>query len=191
MARPKTLSDLEILDAANRLLHQHGPDSLTFESLGRACGLSPATLVQRFKSKAALKQAALLRAWDGLDEKTAILAAAAPKTPEGAIELLVGLSHYGGIETYAEGLLLLREDLRDPVLRGRGAAWKAALCAALDERLSSIAGAPEGLGLLMASQWQGSLLWWAFEPRGKVEDFVEAGLREFVAAIIPAARKRA
>lgn len=184
MARPRTLSDLDILDAANKLLHRHGPEALTFESLGRACGLSPATLVQRFKSKAGLKQAALLRVWDGLDEMTAALAASAPKTPDGAVSLLVGLSHYGGIETYAEGLLLLREDLRDPLLRARGTAWKAALCSALDERLSGIAGAPQGLGLLMASQWQGSLLWWAFEPEGKVEDFVEAGLRRFVAAVL-------
>lgn len=185
MPRRKTLSDEEVLVAASRLLHEHGPDALTFESLGRACGLSPATLVQRFRTKAKLKQATLLHAWDGLDAKTAALAASTPKTPEGAIELLVGLSYYGGIETYAEGLLVLREDLRDPVLRARGAAWKAALSAALDERFAGIAGAPRGIGLLMASQWQGSLLWWGFDPQGRVEDFVAAGLRGFVAALVP------
>lgn len=186
MPRRKTLSDEEVLVAASRLLHEHGPDVLTFESLGRACGLSPATLVQRFRTKAKLKQATLLHAWDGLDAKTAALAASTPKTPEGAIELLVGLSDYGGIETYAEGLLVLREDLRDPVLRARGAAWKAALSAALDERFAGIAGVPRGIGLLMASQWQGSLLWWGFDPQGRVEDFVAAGLRGFVAALVPA-----
>ncbi|MBT1155221.1 TetR/AcrR family transcriptional regulator [Aminobacter anthyllidis] len=183
MPRRKTLSDEEVLVVASRLLHERGPDALTFESLGRACGLSPATLVQRFKTKAALKQATLLHAWDGLDAKTAALAASTPKTPEGAIALLVGLSDYGGIETYAEGLLVLREDLRDPALRARGAAWKAALSAALEERFT---GAPQGIGLLMASQWQGSLLWWGFDPQGRVEDFVAAGLRGFVAAVIPA-----
>lgn len=185
MPRRKTLSDEEVLVAASRLLHEHGPDALTFESLGRACGLSPATLVQRFRTKAKLKQATLLHAWDGLDAKTAALAASTPKTPEGAIELLVGLSDYGGIETYAEGLLVLREDLRDPVLRARGAAWKAALSAALDERFAGIAGVPRGIGLLMASQWQGSLLWWGFDPQGRVEDFVAAGMRGFVAALAP------
>ena len=89
--------------------------------------------MQRFKNKAALKQGALLHAWDRLDEKTASLAATVPKTPEGAIQLLVGLSQdYGGIETYAEGLLVLREDLRDPALRARGAMWKTELSKALD-----------------------------------------------------------
>ncbi|MBE1203151.1 TetR/AcrR family transcriptional regulator [Aminobacter carboxidus] len=184
MPRRKTLSDEEVLVAASRLLHEHGPDALTFESLGRACGLSPATLVQRFRTKAKLKQATLLHAWDGLDAKTAALAASTPKTPEGAIALLVGLSDYGGIETYAEGLLVLREDLRDPALRARGAAWKAALSAALDERFTAVAAAPQGIGLLMASQWQGSLLWWGFDPQGRVEDFVAASLRGFVAALL-------
>ncbi|AWC24791.1 Bacterial regulatory protein, tetR family [Aminobacter sp. MSH1] len=186
MPRPKTLSNENVLEAASRLIHDHGPDALTFDSLARACGLSPATLVQRFKTKAGLKQAALLHAWDGLDAKTTALAASTPNTPEGAIELLVGLSHYGGIETYAEGLLLLREDLRDPALRARGAAWKVALCAALEVRFAGVAGAPRGIGLLMASQWQGSLLWWGFDPQGRVEDFVAAGLRSLIAAAVPA-----
>lgn len=186
MPRPKTLSDHDVLVAASRLLHERGPDALTFESLGRSCGLSPATLVQRFKSKAGLKQATLLHAWDGLDAKTAALAGSSPKTPQGAIELLVGLSDYGGIETYAEGLLVLREDLRDPALRARGAAWKVALSAALDERFAGVPGAPMGIGLLMASQWQGSLLWWGFDPQGRVEDFVAAGLRSLIVALIPA-----
>jgi AcrR family transcriptional regulator len=189
--RTKTLSDEKVLEAAHRLLHESGPDALTFESLSRLCGLSAATLVQRFKSKAGLKQSALLLAWDRLDDKTASLAATAPKTPEGAIELLVALSRdYGGIETYAEGLLVLREDLRDPVLRARGAAWKEALSGALEACFAGVPYAPKGIGLLVASQWQGSLLWWSFEPQGKVEDYVEAGLRRFVAAIVGGGRVR-
>ncbi len=165
MPRPKTQSDEVVLEAAHRLIHERGPEALTFESLARACGLSPATLVQRFKSKAGLKQSALMYAWDRLDEKTASLAASVSKTPDGAVELLVGLSrNYGDIETYAEGLLVLREDLRDPALRARGAAWKAALSGALDDCFAKVAHAPPGIGLLIASQWQGSLLWWSFDP---------------------------
>ena len=49
--------------------------------------------------------------------------------------------------------------------------------------IAKLSGHP-GIGLLMASQWQGSLLWWSFDPQGDVERFVEAGLRRFVAAII-------
>jgi AcrR family transcriptional regulator len=187
MPRPKKLSDEDVLEAAHKLIHERGPEALTFARLARACGLSSATLVQRFKSKAGLKQSTLLQAWDRLDEKTAGLAATVPKTPGGAIELLVALSSdYGGIEAYAEGLLVLREDLRDPALRARGAAWKASLSRALDECFSGVPNAPPGIGLLMASQWQGSLLWWSFDPRGDVESFVEDSLNRFVSAIATA-----
>jgi len=184
MPRPKILPDKDVLEAALRLMHAQGPEALTFASLASACGLSAATLVQRFESKAKLKQSTLLHAWDQLDEKTARLAADVPKTAEGAIKLLVALSRdYGGIESYAEGLLVLREDLRDPALRARGAAWKASLSRALDACFVEVPRAPRGIGLLMASQWQGSLLWWGFDPRGKVERYVEASLRAFVSAL--------
>jgi AcrR family transcriptional regulator len=190
MPRPKTLSDEDVLQAALGVIHEQGPEALTFARMAQVCGLSSSTLVQRFKSKAGLIQSTLLHAWERLDEKTAKLAARAPKTADGAVELLVALSRdYGGIEAYAEGLLLLREDLRDPALRVRGALWRDALCGALDECFTRVPPAPPGIGLLMASQWQGSLLWWSFDPQGDVASFVEDSLRRFVAALIaPAPR---
>jgi AcrR family transcriptional regulator len=185
MPRPKTRSDADVLEIAHRLIHECGPDALTFARLARACGLSASTLVQRFKSKAGLVQSTLLHAWDRLDEKTARLAAEVPKTADGAVGLLVALSRdYGGIEAYAEGLLVLREDLRDPALRARGAAWKGFLCSALDDCFATVPQAPQGIGLLIAAQWQGSLLWWSFDPQGAVESFVEDSLNRFVAAIV-------
>ncbi|TKT75358.1 TetR/AcrR family transcriptional regulator [Aquamicrobium sp. LC103] len=186
MPRPKTLSDKDVLDAALAIVHRNGPEALTFASLSERCGLSPATLVQRFRNMAGIKQAALLHAWDSLDEKTASLAASVPRTPVGAVELLVGLSgDYGGIEAYAEGLLVLREDLRDPALRARGAAWKAALSKALDDCFSETSAAPAEIGLIMATQWQGALLWWSFDPRQSLQGFVEDHLNRFVSVVIP------
>ncbi len=103
---------------------------------------------------------------------------------EGAIELLVGLTHqYGEVDIFADGLLVLREDLRDPVLRARGAAWKANLCEALDACLSQISACSGGIGLLAATHWQGSLLWWSFDPKQKVDVYVEESLRGFIAKI--------
>ncbi|MER9355778.1 TetR/AcrR family transcriptional regulator [Mesorhizobium sp. M0514] len=191
MTRPKTKSDEQVLEAALGLIHEHGPEALTFERLAKACGLSGATLVQRFGNKAQLKQRTLLQAWDGLDAKTRELAATVPKTPAGAIELLVGLSQgYGGIEAYAEGLLVLREDLRDPVLRARGGAWKAFLSEALAACLAGTPDTPRDIGLLMASHWQGSLLWWSFDPTIEVATYVEEGLKCFVAAITKTAARK-
>lgn len=188
MPRSKTLSDREVLRTAHRLMHEAGPEGLTFDALSRASGLSPATLVQRFKTKAGLKRTALMQAWDELDEKTAALARSLPKTPAGAIEMLVALSGYGGIETYAEGLLVLREDFRDPALRARGAAWKEALSSALEGCFANAPGAQEGIGLLLATHWQGSLLWWGFDPKEGVEGYVRTTLDQFVERLIPAPR---
>ena len=186
MPRPKTLPDEEVLQAALGVIREGGPEALTFSRLAGACGLSAATLVQRFGSKAGLKRSALMLAWDRLDQRTAALAAQAPRTPRGAVEILVRLStDYEGIEAYAEGLLLLREDLRDPALRARGAAWQAALCLALEDRFRDVPGAPAGIGLLLASQWQGALLWWSFDPRQSVRRYVERSLTRFVSAAVP------
>jgi AcrR family transcriptional regulator len=185
MPRPKMLSDAEVLATAHRLIHEHGPDALTLADVAAACGLSASTLVQRFRSKAGLVQGALLYAWDRLDAKTARLAAEVPKTADGAVELLVALSSdYGDIEAYANGLLVLREDLRDPALRARGAAWKEALSTALEARFAKVPHAPQGIGLLIAAHWQGSLLWWSFDPQGDVGSFVEDSLKRFVFAMI-------
>lgn len=184
MPRTKTLPDQDVLETAFALMQKDGPDALTFSALAETCGLSGSTLVQRFKSKPQLIQAALLQAWDKLDRRTAELAAALPKTPGGAIELLVGLSaDYGAIDSYADGLLILREDLRDPALRARGAAWGTALSQAIEDCFVSVPEPPGGIGRLMASQWQGALLWWSFNPRGCVENHVRESLTLFVSAI--------
>jgi len=190
MTRPKTQSDEQVLEVAYRLMHVEGPEALTFERLARTCGLSGSTLVQRFKSKAQLKQRTLLYAWDGLDRKTDETARSISKTPAGAIELLVSLSSgYGNIESYAEGLLVLREDLRDPALRARGAAWKAQLSRALAACFANVRGMPEDIGLLMATHWQGALLWWSFDPDDiELTVYVEHSLRRFVTAITMSAR---
>jgi AcrR family transcriptional regulator len=185
MPRPKSLPDSAVLKAAYMLVHQHGPDALTFSALAQACGLSASTLVQRFKSKADLIRSTLSYAWDGLDEKTTTFSAKVPQTPDGAIQLLTLLSKdYGEIEAYADALLILREDLRDPALRARGAKWKAVLTRALEDCFTAVPLAPQGIGLLMAAQWQGSVLWWSFDPKGKVETYVEENLESFVSAII-------
>ena len=113
------------------------------------------------------------------------VSAAAEKTPEGAVGLLTALSQDYGEDpaTYAQGLLVLREDFRDPVLRARGAAWAKALTAALTECLAATPDA-ETSARLMLSQWQGSLLWWGFTSEGRVADYVERELSLFLKTLL-------
>ena len=185
MPRPRTITDEELLDGALAVMRRAGPEGITFAAVAAETGLAASTLVQRFGRKQALMHAALVRAWDLLDARTAQADAAAPETPAGAVELLVALSEdYGdAAEDYAEGLLLLREDLRDPELRRRGAAWGDVLAGALGRRLADASGPRPDLGRLMASQWQGVLIWWGFSQEGRVTDAVAESLRAWCAAI--------
>jgi AcrR family transcriptional regulator len=189
MPRSKSQSDEQVLDAALAIVHSGGVDRLTFAALAERCGLSAATLVQRFGTKPALIQRTLLHAWDKLQARTLELASSVPKTPDGAVELLVGLSHYdGAVEDFAEGLLVLREDLRDPVLRSRGAAWEATLTAAIGECFASIPGAPGGIGFALAAHWQGALIWWAFGARDALDDYMSESLRTLISMLLHSPR---
>lgn len=189
MARTKTVSNEAILDAAMALMVRAGPEAVTFAAVGREVGLSAATLVQRYASKAEFLRAVLLRAWDRLDEQTACLDDSAELSPEGAVRMLLALFPVGeGESDYAEGLLILREDMRDPLLRERGACWGAALAAALGRRLSDDPQRQPVLGRLMASQWQGAQLWWAFERQGDPATAIGGELRRWCDVVLKAER---
>ncbi len=184
MPRPRTLTDQHLLDLVLKLIHAEGPEAATFAAVSKVSGLSGSTLVQRFSTKAAMLRQALLHAWDQLDAETAQLFETIPSTPQGAVALLAGLSgNYGdSAAVYADGLRLLREDFRDPVLRARGAAWRRALVKAVSGCFAN-AGRPEVTARLMLAQWQGSLLWWGFEADGPVVPYVESQLQEFLAEL--------
>lgn len=178
MSRGKTISDARLLDSLMAAMMEHGPSDLSFAKAAAAAGLAAATLVQRFGSRAGMVEAILLRAWDRLDAETAAADAEASPDPDGAIELLLRLTNSSAAEyDFADGLLLLREDIRNPVLRARGADWGARLADALGRRLTDDPTRATRLGWQMASLWQGTLIWWAFrrdaEPQTKVRETLE------------------
>lgn len=178
MSRSKTISTPHLLDRLFVVVMEHGPSGLSFARASQAVGLAPATLVQRFGTRDGMVEAVLLRAWDQLDEATAAADAEAALDPAGAIDLLLRLTHPAAAESdFADGLLLLHEDIRNPVLRARGAAWGARLAEALGRRLCHEAERGVRLGWQMASLWQGALIWWAFrrdaEPEAKVREILE------------------
>ncbi|WP_068876170.1 MULTISPECIES: TetR family transcriptional regulator [unclassified Phenylobacterium] len=178
MSRGKTVSDDLLLDRLMAPMMAHGPADLSFAKAANAAGLAAATLVQRFRNRERMVEAILLRAWDRLDEATAAADARASPDPPGAIELLLRLTNSDAAEfDFTDGLLLLREDIRNPVLRARGAQWGLRLAEALGRRLGRDADRGTQLGWQMASLWQGTLIWWAFrrdaEPAVKVREILE------------------
>ena len=127
------MPDEAVFDHVHALMQERGSEGVTFAALAERSGLSGATLVQRFGTKQKLVHAALVHAWQRLEERTQRFAEEAERSPEGAVLLLQKLSgSYGDIDTYADNLQILREDLRDPELRARGSAWVETLVVALD-----------------------------------------------------------
>jgi AcrR family transcriptional regulator len=180
VARQKSVSDEAVLDAALAVMTRGGPEAVTFASVGRAVGLSAATLVQRYPTKPEFLRAALLRAWDRLETQTAELDATAEVSPNGAVSMLVTMFPAGeDAASYAESLLVLREDMRDPLLRARGVRWGEALATALGRRLTRDPARQQLLGRLLASQWQGAQLWWAFSREGDPATIIGRELRDW------------
>ena len=181
MARRKTIPDERVLDSLFDALLDAGPAGLTFARAAQASGLAPATLVQRYGDREALVEAVLLRAWDRLDAETEAADAEEALTPDGAIALLMRLMPAEAAErNAADGLLLLREDFRNPVLRRRGAAWGHRLAAALGRRLATDPTDGKRLGWRMASLWQGAHTWWAFTREEPAERAIRRVLTEWV-----------
>jgi AcrR family transcriptional regulator len=176
MPRKRTIPDEALLDAALAIVHESGPAALSFATLAAQVGLAGSTIVQRFGTKANLLRAALLLAWDRLDADTMAATANAPADAGGVVDMLVALSGQYEAHDFADQLLVLREDLRDPVLRARGEAWIAALVDAIEQRLTDAPGGPDGLGELIVAHWQGTLTVWSFTRRGPVDTFVRRSL---------------
>jgi len=178
--RPRTVPDELLLDAALDIVHRDGPASLSFGALAASVGLAGSTLVQRFGGKDELLRATLVRAWDRLDTTTAAAIAAAARGANGVVELFVALTASHDEDDYAEQLPVLREDLRDPILRDRGSEWLASLADAVDARLD---GAPPGTGWLVVAHWQGTLTIWAFTRSGRLHDAVRDALSQLLGRI--------
>ena len=180
MPRTKTIPDEVLLAAALDIVHREGPAALTFSTLAQVVDLASSTIVQRFGSKANLLRATLSHAWDQLDRNTAAAVTAASDDAAGVVDLLVALSGSYEANDYADQLMVLREDLRDPVLRSRGEAWINALAGSIEERLIDAPAGSAGLGALVVAHWQGTLTVWGFTRPGPLPAFVRRSVEELL-----------
>lgn len=171
----------------NRLLvviGRDGPD-LSFAHAAKCVELAAATLVQRFGTREGMVESTLLHAWTQLEEATRVADTQASPNPAGAVDLLLRLTNRGSGEVdFSEGLLLLREDFRNPVLRARGAKWGKQLSAALGQRLSQEPSVADVLGRQLASVWQGAIIWWGFTRNGLLQDNVKIVLDDWCRTVL-------
>lgn len=171
MPRSKTLTDDEVLDAAFPVIFRKGPADFTLGDVAAAVGLAPATLVQRFGGKRGLIVRAVAR--DNAKFIQALAQAPRARSAEAVIDLFWGMTPGQSDEdAFADQLLWLRQDMRDPALNALARERFDALREAIIERLPSLPIDPPTAARLIEAQWQGALNQWGLYRQGLLVDYV-------------------
>jgi AcrR family transcriptional regulator len=113
--RPRTISDEDVLAAAQRAISRIGPARLTLADVAREAGLHPATLVQRFGSKRGLLLALARQAAGSVDACFAAVRAAHASPLEALLAAATEMTRYTNTpDEMANHLAWLQIDLSDP-----------------------------------------------------------------------------
>lgn len=150
MPRSKTLPDTEIFTHILQALSAHGEKAVTFGLISGRCGLSPATLAQRFGGVDHMLRAALFEEWARLSEAVSTAEAEALVSSKGAQALLKSLP--------CPTPQVLAASLRDPELAEAAERWRQTIEAALASRRGGGTKGREAAALIFAA-WQGRQLW--------------------------------
>lgn len=179
MGRPRTRSDEEILEAAGVVIGRVGPTRFTLAAVAKEVGLSPAALVQRFRSKRRL----LLALADGAasaPERT--IAEVRRQLPDASSVtvlrrvLLRMATAMGGADELANHSAFLQVDISDPEFRKRAVASMGALTRGVAQLVEDAAARGEisvrDIGQLsdaIVSTWNGALITWAIFRDGPLD----------------------
>jgi len=175
MPRVKKLSDEAVLDLALQAMLEHGPQATTLPLLGRAVGLSPATLLQRFGSKGQLFERVFERAQAGLVDHLA----ARPQGPDPRADLLALLHRQAEpfvTRAHAAGhLALLVQDITDETRRLATQQYLHALRKGIARDLSRLGCPdPDPLAIRLEALWSGLMLQWAIQDEvASVHDWLD------------------
>ncbi len=164
MPRTRLISDTTIFEIIRTLLAESGPRAVTFATVAQKSGLSGPSLVQRYGTREAMLQLAMLAGWDALDAATEAAITAAPLSAKGASTLLKALDP-DDLALPASELSTLSADFNDPVLRTRAQKWRTRMVQALSHRLGGGGKDKQGAEMLFAA-WQGRMLWAATGTEG-------------------------
>lgn len=177
MARPRKISDDDLLAAAGRAIGRHGPGFTLAQVAGEA-GVAVGTVAGRFGSKRSLLVAMMAAGSAAVAPR--MRAAAAGLAPEAAV-VAAALVITEGLDdpaTTTNHLGQLGVDLADPRLRSGFAALRAGVHEVLTELFAAAdlpaAPPPPQAARIVAALTQGALMDWALNPRDAIADVVRA-----------------
>lgn len=187
MARPRTVSDEEILAATARVVARLGPFQFTLADVAREVGVTASAIAQRFGTKRALLLA-VAREGSGTVRDRLTRARRTEKSPTRA--LLAALTDEGAFRTQedvARGLAFLELDVRDPEFRALAAKYFEALREGIESLLRDAVRAGElrrcdvpALARAVEVAYNGSVITWAIRGEGTSK----AALRGDVARVL-------
>lgn len=179
--RPRTVSDAAVHAVVARVVTRVGPSGLTLATVGREAGLSPAGLVARFGSKRGL----LLSFAAQAPHEVARVFAEAEDRFDSPLEALHGalaqaVAGISSREAMAHNLAFLHLDLTDPEFRTyaiRHARTARARLRHLCDRAVAVGELhfdtrTDDLADAVHTTYQGALLTWAVDGRGRLRPWV-------------------
>ncbi|GAC1319814.1 MAG: hypothetical protein NVSMB22_03410 [Chloroflexota bacterium] len=192
--RTRTISDADILAGAADHLGRVGPTRLTLAGVARDVGLSPATLLQRFRSKRglllALAEQGSATAGQEFDR--------AHMTQGPALDTLIAAlvdmtRHAATPESFSHHLAFLHIDLTDPEFHSKALVHSRVVLAEIHRLLQEAVDAGEmipcdtgRLAHAVHATYNGALVTWAINRQGTASAWVRRDLE----TVLDAVRKR-
>jgi AcrR family transcriptional regulator len=185
VARPRKISDDELVAACGHAIGRHGP-GFTLAHVAAAAGVAVGTVAGRFGSKRNLLLAMMAAGAEGI--APLMRAAAAGRDPVEAITAAVLVTTEGVDDpaTTSNHLGQLGVDLADPALRTGFAALRAGVREVLADLFAAadLPGAPppDQAARIVAAMAHGALMDWALHPAGRVADLLRADVAALLGA---------
>ena len=182
MGRPKNISDEEVLEGALNVVIEKGPHRFTLPEVSRAVGVAPATLIQRFGSKATLLDLVIDHSTRRLEESRINLGEKGGDPREALVEWLVSVAAgFGSRERIAGNLALLMEDISDDDRRKRAKKHLSVINSGIAAFLKRGGFSnPSAAALMIEAHWHGLIIQWAIHGRGSLASWLRKGLRQLL-----------
>jgi AcrR family transcriptional regulator len=179
VARPRKISDDELMAACGRAIGHHGP-GFTIAQVAAEAGVAVGTVASRFGSKRNLLLAMMAAGAASVSPR--MRAAADGRGPVAAIVAAVMVTTEGVDDpaTTSNHLGQLGVDLADPALRSGFAGLRSHVYEVLTDLFEAAdlpaAPPPEQAARIIAALAHGALMDWALNPRDAIADVLEADI---------------